>query len=176
MGEEGTLHEWLLVLHILRLDGVAGAVVMLTVLASQVLRSDDGERHLRRRRRVAGRVRDRRRLANSQLSNVILSDLPPERMGGGSGVTVSNNAVAASLGIAILGTILRAATGDAAPWALLGALAVVTVGVLAGPSRCRPAVPQQAVPWHYGKGDFTRMQKNEPLRVTLPTSSRDGST
>jgi hypothetical protein len=30
--------------------------------------------------------------------------------------------------------------------------------------------------WHYGKGDYTRMQKKESLRVTLPTSSRDGST
>ncbi len=36
-------------------------------------------------------------------------------------------------------------------------------------------VPEKAVAWHYGKGDYTRMQKKESLRVTLPTSSRDGS-
>lgn len=37
-------------------------------------------------------------------------------------------------------------------------------------------VPQKAVAWHYGRSDYTRMQKKESLRVTLPTSSRDGST
>lgn len=37
-------------------------------------------------------------------------------------------------------------------------------------------VPQKAVPWHCGKGDYTPMQKKESLRVTLPTSSRDEST
>jgi PPOX class probable F420-dependent enzyme len=36
-------------------------------------------------------------------------------------------------------------------------------------------VPEKAVAWHYGKGDYTRMQKKESLRVTLPTSSREGS-
>jgi general stress protein 26 len=29
-------------------------------------------------------------------------------------------------------------------------------------------VPQKAVAWHYGKGDYTRLQKKESLRVTLP--------
>ena len=29
-------------------------------------------------------------------------------------------------------------------------------------------VPEKAVAWHYGKGDYTRMQKRESLRVTLP--------
>jgi MFS family permease len=70
-------------------------------------------------------------LANSQLSNVILSEVPRERMGGASGVTVTNNAVGASLGIAVLGTILRATTENSARWALCGALAIVGIGVLA---------------------------------------------
>jgi PPOX class probable F420-dependent enzyme len=29
-------------------------------------------------------------------------------------------------------------------------------------------VPEKAVAWHYGKGDYTRMQKRESLRVKLP--------
>jgi PPOX class probable F420-dependent enzyme len=29
-------------------------------------------------------------------------------------------------------------------------------------------VPENVVAWHYGKGDYTRMQKKESLRVTLP--------
>jgi hypothetical protein len=29
-------------------------------------------------------------------------------------------------------------------------------------------VPDRAVAWHYGKGDYTRLQRKEPLRVTLP--------
>jgi MFS family permease len=70
-------------------------------------------------------------LANSQLSNVILSDVPRERMGGASGIAVTNNAVGASLGIAVLGTILRATTENSARWALFGALAIVGIGVLA---------------------------------------------
>jgi hypothetical protein len=30
-------------------------------------------------------------------------------------------------------------------------------------------VPDLVVAWHYGKGDYTRMQKGESLRVTLPS-------
>jgi hypothetical protein len=52
-------------------------------------------------------------------------------MGGASGIAVTNNAVGASLGIAVLGTILRATTEHSARWALFGALAIVGVGVLA---------------------------------------------
>jgi hypothetical protein len=37
-------------------------------------------------------------------------------------------------------------------------------------------VSQMAVPWHYGKGDYTRMQKMESLRLSLPTSSCDART
>jgi hypothetical protein len=29
-------------------------------------------------------------------------------------------------------------------------------------------VPEKAVAWHYGKGDYARMQRKESLRVTLP--------
>jgi PPOX class probable F420-dependent enzyme len=29
-------------------------------------------------------------------------------------------------------------------------------------------VPEKVVAWHYGEGDYTRMQKKESLRVTLP--------
>lgn len=29
-------------------------------------------------------------------------------------------------------------------------------------------VPERAVAWHYGKGDYTRMQKKQSLQVTLP--------
>jgi EmrB/QacA subfamily drug resistance transporter len=72
-------------------------------------------------------------LANSQLTNVILSEVPRERTGSASGAATTNNAVAAALGIAILGTILRAvdATGAApARTALLAAAAIAAAGAL----------------------------------------------
>jgi general stress protein 26 len=43
------------------------------------------------------------------------------------------------------------------------------VGALKEPDRVvLRLVPEKAVAWHYGKGDYTRMQKKESLRVTLP--------
>jgi hypothetical protein len=51
-----------------------------------------------------------------------------------------------------------------------------TYGALKEPDRVvLRLVPEKAVAWHYGKGDYTRMQEEESLQVTLPTSSRDGS-
>jgi hypothetical protein len=43
------------------------------------------------------------------------------------------------------------------------------VGALKEPDRVvLRLVPEKAVAWHYGKGDYPRMQKKESLRVTLP--------
>jgi hypothetical protein len=81
---------------------------------------------------LAGRVRDRRR--SRERAGVQRDPVRPSEGTDGRrkrSVRHQNNAVAASLGIAILGTILRGATGDAARWALLGALAIAAVGVLA---------------------------------------------
>jgi hypothetical protein len=58
--------------------------------------------------------------------------VPPERMGSASGLLTTTNAIAASLGIAILGTILRTVAGTSAlRGALSAAVAVIGAGVLA---------------------------------------------
>jgi EmrB/QacA subfamily drug resistance transporter len=72
-------------------------------------------------------------LANSQLTNIILADVPGDRASSASGAATTNNAIAAALGIAIVATTLRAvpATGaGAARWALLAAAAIAAAGVL----------------------------------------------
>jgi DHA2 family multidrug resistance protein-like MFS transporter len=73
-------------------------------------------------------------LANSQLTNVILSDVPRDRAGSASGASTTNNAIAAALGVAIVATVLRAADAtDAQPArsALLAAAAIAATGLLA---------------------------------------------
>lgn len=71
-------------------------------------------------------------MASSQLTNVVLSDVPHDQMGSASGVSTTNNALAAAFGVAILGAVLRAdGLGDgAARWSLLTAAGLLAVGSL----------------------------------------------
>ena len=94
-------------------------------------------------------------MASSQLTNVVLSEVPRERAGSASGVSTTNNALAAALGVAVLGAVLRAGALDigAARWALLAAAGLLAAGALAsftirttGPAGSRPRV--QPEPGH----------------------------
>jgi predicted MFS family arabinose efflux permease len=70
-------------------------------------------------------------MASSQLTNVILSEVPRERAGSASGIATTNNSLGAALGVAILGAVLRAGTftdAGSAQWALLTAAALLAVG------------------------------------------------
>jgi EmrB/QacA subfamily drug resistance transporter len=71
-------------------------------------------------------------LANSQLTNVILSEIPPRRAGSASGVATTNNSIAAALGIALAGSIIASALADvdAARWALVASAIILAGGVL----------------------------------------------
>jgi predicted MFS family arabinose efflux permease len=85
----------------------------------------------------------------SQLWNLILSDVPLERAGSASGVATTNNSIAAALGVAVLGTVLRTAHGaSSARWALLTAVLVLRVGVASGAAlpRRRPTMAPDAAP------------------------------
>jgi predicted MFS family arabinose efflux permease len=86
-------------------------------------------------------------MASSQLTNVILSEVGRERAGSASGVATTNNSLAAALGVAILGGVLRLrsfADADSARWALLTAAALLAVGV--GVSLRLPAARPAAGP------------------------------
>jgi DHA2 family multidrug resistance protein-like MFS transporter len=86
-------------------------------------------------------------MASSQLTNVVLSEVPRQRAGSASGVSTTNNAVAAALGVAVLGAVLRVGAVDtgAARSALLVAAALLAAGsaasfAIAGPAhRADPA-------------------------------------
>ncbi len=70
-------------------------------------------------------------MASSQLTNVILSEVGRERAGSASGVATTNNSLAAALGVAVLGGVLRLRTfadADSARWALLTAAMLLTAG------------------------------------------------
>jgi MFS family permease len=69
-------------------------------------------------------------MASSQLTNVILSEVPRERAGSASGVSTTNNALAAALGVGILGAVLRVGSlnAGAARWAVLTGAALLAVG------------------------------------------------
>lgn len=70
-------------------------------------------------------------LASSQLTNVILSDVPCQRAGSASGLATTNNSLGAGLGVAILGSVLRVGVpsdAGSARWALLTAAALLVVG------------------------------------------------
>jgi EmrB/QacA subfamily drug resistance transporter len=70
-------------------------------------------------------------MASSQLTNVILAEVPRDRAGSASGVATTNNAIGAALGVAILGAVLRLGTlssADSARWALLVAAALLAAG------------------------------------------------
>jgi EmrB/QacA subfamily drug resistance transporter len=92
-------------------------------------------------------------LGMSQLWNVTLSAVPPERSGSASGVTTTNNSIAAALGVAVLGTVLRAVSaGGATParWALVTAVIVLGAGAASaaalprrGASAAQYAAPEQ---------------------------------
>jgi len=71
-------------------------------------------------------------MASSQLTNVILSEVGRERAGSASGVATTSNSLAAALGVAVLGGVLRLgsfADADSARWALLTAAVLLAVGV-----------------------------------------------
>lgn len=84
-------------------------------------------------------------MASSQLTNVILSEVPRDRAGSASGIATTNNALGASLGVAVLGAALRLGTlteATSARWALLTAAGLLAAGSAASfliPSR-RPSV------------------------------------
>jgi MFS family permease len=70
-------------------------------------------------------------MASSQLTNVILSEVPRERAGSAGGVATTNNAVAAALGVAVLGAVLRGGAlidARSARWALLVGAALLLLG------------------------------------------------
>ena len=90
-------------------------------------------------------------MASSQLTNVILSEVPRSRAGSASGVSTTNNALAAALGVAILGAVLRVDALDAGAgrWALATAAGLLTAGAVAsftipaiGARPVSPAPPQ----------------------------------
>jgi DHA2 family multidrug resistance protein-like MFS transporter len=70
-------------------------------------------------------------MASSQLTNVVLSEVPRDRAGSASGVATTNNSLGAALGVAILGAVLRAGTltgATSARWALATAAALLAAG------------------------------------------------
>src|SRR5262245_50900237 len=70
-------------------------------------------------------------MASAQLTSVILSEVPRERAGAASGVVTTNNSVGAALGVAVLGSALRAgslANATSARWALLAAVGLLAAG------------------------------------------------
>lgn len=91
-------------------------------------------------------------MASSQLTNVVLSEVPPQRAGSASGVATANNSLGAAIGVTLLGAILRVGTltdTSSARWALLAAAALLVAGSAASfvvPSRrpVRPAVADQS--------------------------------
>jgi hypothetical protein len=70
-------------------------------------------------------------MASSQLTNVVLSEVPRHRAGSASGVATTNNAIGAALGVAALGAVLRLGpltNATSARWSLLTAAALLAVG------------------------------------------------
>ncbi len=71
-------------------------------------------------------------MASSQLTNVILSQVGREGAGSASGVATTNNSLAAALGVAVLGGVLRLGTftdANSVRSALLTAAALLAAGV-----------------------------------------------
>jgi len=70
-------------------------------------------------------------MASSQLTAVILAEVPRERAGSASGVVTTNSSLGAAIGVAVLGSVLRAGTvGEVGParWALVTGAALLAVG------------------------------------------------
>jgi EmrB/QacA subfamily drug resistance transporter len=73
-------------------------------------------------------------LASSQLTNIILSQIPRARAGSASGAATTNNALGAALGIAIVGSVLRAGVftdARSAKWALVTTALLLVAGFAA---------------------------------------------
>ncbi len=71
-------------------------------------------------------------LASSQLTNMVLSEVPRPLAGSASGIAATNNSIGAVLGVAVLGTILRTNPGvTGARWALVAGVTAVCLGGLA---------------------------------------------
>jgi MFS family permease len=70
-------------------------------------------------------------MASSQLTAVILAEVPRERAGSASGVVTTNTSLGAAIGVAVLGSVLRAGTvGEvgSARWALVTGATLLAVG------------------------------------------------
>jgi MFS family permease len=69
-------------------------------------------------------------MASSQLTNVVLSEVAWNKAGAASGVSTTNNALGAALGVAILGAVLRTGgvSTDSARLSLLTGAALLAVG------------------------------------------------
>jgi predicted MFS family arabinose efflux permease len=73
-------------------------------------------------------------MATSQLTAVVLAEVPRERAGSASGVVTTNSSLGAAIGVAVLGSVLRAGTvGEvgSARWALVTGAALLAVGSVA---------------------------------------------
>jgi predicted MFS family arabinose efflux permease len=79
--------------------------------------------------------------ANSQLTNVLLSDVEPDKVGVAGGANSTVRQVTAALGIAIVGAVLSTTS---ARWALVVSGAVVAVGVIAALLIPHPSRPDMA--------------------------------
>src|SRR5205085_11387196 len=70
-------------------------------------------------------------MASSQLTSLILAEVPRDRARAASGVATTNNPIGAALGVAILGAVLRLGTfrdAGSARWALFVAAALLAAG------------------------------------------------
>jgi hypothetical protein len=80
-------------------------------------------------------------LASSQLTSVILTDVGREQAGAASGLATTSNSLAAALGIATIGTVLRSSTSAAnGHWALAAAAVLLAVGAAASGTLTAAAV------------------------------------
>jgi hypothetical protein len=79
-------------------------------------------------------------IANSRLTNVVLSEVPRETAGAASGVSTTNNAPGAALGVAVLGAVLRAGgvSPGAARRSLLTGAILLAVGAVVSFTIPRP--------------------------------------
>jgi MFS family permease len=102
-------------------------------------------------------------MASSQLTNVILSEVPRERAGSASGLATTNNSLGAAIGVAILGSVLRVGVltdAGSARWALLAGAALLVAGLAAS-----LAIPPRATGWALiVQIDHTRRSPGERCR------------
>ena len=107
--------------------------------------------------------------AGSQLTNVILADIPPEKSGAASGANTTVRMIGASLGIAVISTLLSSATIRRA------------VDLVSGASRLSPAVKAHALAQLHTSGvNFapapgTSPRQAEVLRHALDAAVASGA-